>query len=136
VRAYNEGIAQEMRDAAPDADDFTWPEPREADEWPDPLFDSARGYVKQVDRRISRPASGSLFSSPMCVRTAAARSSLSARPNGVLAIAERSRARQCPATATAFVADGIKMEETIVRRTGIIAAALIAATPARVASAA
>ena len=50
VRRYNAGIAQEMADAAPDADDFEWPEPREADEWPDPLFDSGRGYIEQIDR--------------------------------------------------------------------------------------
>jgi hypothetical protein len=43
-------IAQELRDAAPDADDYEWPEPEDADEDDDPLFDSTRDYVEQVER--------------------------------------------------------------------------------------
>jgi hypothetical protein len=50
VRAHNEALAQEMLAEAPDLDDYEWPEPRDADEWADPLFDSKRDYVEQVDR--------------------------------------------------------------------------------------
>ena len=35
---------------APDLDKVNWPKPREAEEDPDPLFDSDRDYVAQVDR--------------------------------------------------------------------------------------
>ena len=35
---------------APDVDDFDWPEPDDGDEDDDPLFDSTRDYVEQVDR--------------------------------------------------------------------------------------
>ena len=34
---------------APDISDFDWPEPHEGDEDPEPLFDSLRGYVDQID---------------------------------------------------------------------------------------
>jgi len=40
-----------LEEEAPDPDDFDWPEPAEADEWEDdPLYDSTRDYVAQVDR--------------------------------------------------------------------------------------
>jgi hypothetical protein len=39
-----------MLTEAPDADDFEWPKPKDADEWEDPLFDSTRDYVEQVGR--------------------------------------------------------------------------------------
>jgi hypothetical protein len=39
----------EIEVAAPDADDFDWPEAAEADD-DDPLYDSTRPYVEQVDR--------------------------------------------------------------------------------------
>jgi hypothetical protein len=35
---------------APDFDAIEWPEPAEADEYDDPLFDSTRDYVEQCDR--------------------------------------------------------------------------------------
>jgi hypothetical protein len=43
-------IEQELEDEAPDVDQFEWPEPDEGDEDDDPLFDSTRDYVEQVDR--------------------------------------------------------------------------------------
>ena len=43
-------IDRDLEAAAPDVDDFEWPEPRDADEDDDPLFDSTRDYVTQVDR--------------------------------------------------------------------------------------
>jgi len=42
--------AQKLRDRAPDLDLVDWPEPQEADEDVDPLFDSTRGYLEQIDR--------------------------------------------------------------------------------------
>lgn len=45
-----QAIASDLRAAAPDLSGVDWPEPREGDEDPDPLFDSCRGYVEQVDR--------------------------------------------------------------------------------------
>jgi hypothetical protein len=35
---------------APNIEEVSWPEPAEADEDPDPLFDSRRDYVEQIDR--------------------------------------------------------------------------------------
>jgi hypothetical protein len=43
-------IARAFASAAPDLDDYPWPEPRMGKEDPDPLFDSTRGYIKQVNR--------------------------------------------------------------------------------------
>jgi hypothetical protein len=45
----NEVIARELKAAAPDVDEFDFPEPRDAAEWENPLFDSARDYVAQID---------------------------------------------------------------------------------------
>lgn len=45
----NEVIARELKATAPDVDEFDFPEPRDADEWENPLFDSARDYVAQID---------------------------------------------------------------------------------------
>ncbi len=42
-------INAEFDDVVPDPDQFDWPEPR-ADELDDPLYDSTRDYVVQVDR--------------------------------------------------------------------------------------
>ena len=42
-------IAAALTDQAPRADDFNWATP-EADENPDPLFDSTRDYLTQIDR--------------------------------------------------------------------------------------
>ena len=44
-------MATWLADAAPDPELFDWPEPAEAEEWSDdPLYDSTRTYVEQVDR--------------------------------------------------------------------------------------
>ena len=44
-------IARDLRDAAPDVDNYDWPdEPADADEDDDPLFDSTRDYIEQIDR--------------------------------------------------------------------------------------
>ena len=43
-------IAEELEEEAPDPDTVEWPEPEEGDEDDDPLFDSTRGYVEQIDR--------------------------------------------------------------------------------------
>jgi hypothetical protein len=43
-------MAEELEARKPDAEDYDWPEPEEGDEDPDPLFDSTRDYVEQVDR--------------------------------------------------------------------------------------
>jgi hypothetical protein len=43
-------IADELQAAAPDLDLVEWPAPVEGDEDTDPLFDSSRNYIEQVDR--------------------------------------------------------------------------------------
>jgi hypothetical protein len=44
-------IEQDLEDGAPDVDlDYDWPEPDEGDEDDDPLFDSTRTYLEQIDR--------------------------------------------------------------------------------------
>jgi len=45
-----ETLAQELEEEAPDPGEVNWPEPEEGDEDPDPLFDSTRGYLEQIDR--------------------------------------------------------------------------------------
>ena len=45
-----ENIREDLNAEAPDVDDYDWPEPDEGDEDDDPLFDSTREYVEQVDR--------------------------------------------------------------------------------------
>jgi predicted nucleic acid-binding Zn ribbon protein len=45
-----EAIGDQMVKNAPAIDDVEWVEPFDADEDPDPLFDSTRDYVTQVDR--------------------------------------------------------------------------------------
>jgi len=45
-----DAIAADLEEQAPDADDYEWPEPVEADEDNDPLFDSTRGYLTQIER--------------------------------------------------------------------------------------
>jgi predicted nucleic acid-binding Zn ribbon protein len=42
-------IERDLNDA-PDVDAYDWPEPDDGDEDDDPLFDSTREYVEQVDR--------------------------------------------------------------------------------------
>jgi hypothetical protein len=43
-------IANSLDERKPDPNDHEWPEAREADEDDDPLFDSTRDYVEQIDR--------------------------------------------------------------------------------------
>jgi hypothetical protein len=50
VAAYNDEIQEELEAAAPDPGDWEWPEPHNADDWPDPLLDCTRGYAEQIDR--------------------------------------------------------------------------------------
>jgi hypothetical protein len=45
-----ERIEHDLEDEATDADAYDWPEPDEGDEDDDPLFDSTRDYVEQIDR--------------------------------------------------------------------------------------
>ncbi|MGA3063962.1 MAG: hypothetical protein ABSD90_12180 [Methylocystis sp.] len=46
----NETIRDELMERArPILDDLEMPEPDDADEWEEPLFDSSRGYVEQID---------------------------------------------------------------------------------------
>jgi hypothetical protein len=57
IEAYQEkiqpildAIESDLEDEAPSIEDYDWPEPDEGDEDDDPLFDSTRDYVEQVDR--------------------------------------------------------------------------------------
>jgi hypothetical protein len=50
ARALYEKIEAEIEDGIPDLDQVEWPEGGEGDEDPDPLFDSRRNYVEQIDR--------------------------------------------------------------------------------------
>jgi hypothetical protein len=50
ARPVMDDIAADLEAEAPDADDYEWPEPEDGDEDPDPLFDSSRGYLKQLAR--------------------------------------------------------------------------------------
>jgi hypothetical protein len=43
-------IQHDLEDAAPDADDYDWPEPAEGDEDDNPLLDTTRDYIEQIDR--------------------------------------------------------------------------------------
>ena len=43
-------IADDLESQAPDPDGIDWPEPADGDEDDDPLFDSTRDYVEQIDR--------------------------------------------------------------------------------------
>jgi hypothetical protein len=45
-----QAIAVSLHERAPDPDEIDWPEPRPADEHSDPLYDSTREYIAQVDR--------------------------------------------------------------------------------------
>lgn len=50
ISLYRERANQRLSELAPYIDEIEWPEPSEADEDPDPLFDSQRDYVEQIDR--------------------------------------------------------------------------------------
>ena len=43
-------IEQGLVNEAPSADEFDWPEPDEGDEDDDPMYDSTRSYLDQIDR--------------------------------------------------------------------------------------
>jgi hypothetical protein len=43
-------IERALADAAPNLDDYDWPEPRMGEEDSDPLFDSTRDYIEQINR--------------------------------------------------------------------------------------
>jgi hypothetical protein len=43
-------IERALADAAPALDDYSWPEPRQGNEDPNPLFDSRRDYIEQINR--------------------------------------------------------------------------------------
>jgi hypothetical protein len=43
-------ISNSLHDGAPSIGDIEWPKPAEGDDDADPLFDSKRGYVEQMDR--------------------------------------------------------------------------------------
>jgi hypothetical protein len=48
ARPILEAMTEELKDEAPDIDDFDWPEAAEGAEHEDPLFDSTRSYVDQI----------------------------------------------------------------------------------------
>jgi hypothetical protein len=48
--SLRQAINDQLKAAAPDLDEVEWPEPNEGDEDDDPLFDSTRDYVEQIDR--------------------------------------------------------------------------------------
>jgi hypothetical protein len=48
--ALQEDIVAELEVSMPDPDEVDWPEPCDGVEDDDPLFDSTRGYVEQIDR--------------------------------------------------------------------------------------
>jgi len=50
ARPVFDAMAEELQARAPDVDDYEWPEADEAEEDDDPLFDSTRGYVEQIER--------------------------------------------------------------------------------------
>ena len=43
-------ITEDLEAKAPDPDEIDWPQPADGDEDDDPLFDSTRDYVEQMDR--------------------------------------------------------------------------------------
>jgi hypothetical protein len=43
-------IAKDLKANAPDPDEIDWPVPADGDEDDDPLFDSTRSYIEQIDR--------------------------------------------------------------------------------------
>jgi hypothetical protein len=50
ARPVLEAMAADLTDEVPDVTEFDWPEPVEGTEHGDPLFDSARSYIEQVER--------------------------------------------------------------------------------------
>jgi hypothetical protein len=43
-------IEKDLREVAPDNDQYDWPEPADGDEDDDPMFDSTRSYLDQIER--------------------------------------------------------------------------------------
>ena len=65
TEALFQGMRQSLRAEKPDPNEFDWPEAATGDEDPDPLFDSTRDYVEQVDRfkeHQQKPTTGRLRS--------------------------------------------------------------------------
>jgi hypothetical protein len=64
-------VTERLEEQAPEVEDYNWPEPRDGDEDPDPMFKSTRGYVEQIDRfkrhqgklTTRRPRAGEPFES-------------------------------------------------------------------------
>jgi hypothetical protein len=50
IEALHGRIESELRSEAPDLNEIEWPEPDDGDEDEDPLFDSTRDYIEQIDR--------------------------------------------------------------------------------------
>jgi hypothetical protein len=50
ARPLFDTIADELETEAPGVNDYDWPEPKDGDEDPDPLFDSSRNYMDQLAR--------------------------------------------------------------------------------------
>ena len=50
ARPILEAIKSDLDHEAPDTGDYDWPEPADGDEVADPLFDSTRSYLDQVER--------------------------------------------------------------------------------------
>jgi hypothetical protein len=58
-------IKLDLTNAAPYLDEYEWPEPAEGDEYDDPLFDSSRDYVEQIDKYKAydgKPTTGAVSS--------------------------------------------------------------------------
>jgi hypothetical protein len=58
VERIYQAIADELEAEAPESGEIAWPEPAKGEEHPDPLFDSKRSYVDQIDiykRHQQRP---------------------------------------------------------------------------------
>lgn len=50
ISSYLGRVKEALDEAAPNIEGIAWPEPAGGDDDPDPLYDSARDYVEQVDR--------------------------------------------------------------------------------------
>jgi hypothetical protein len=50
VEVIFDQIEEDLEAEQPDLSDWEWPEPSEPNEDPDPLFDSRRSYLEQIDR--------------------------------------------------------------------------------------
>jgi hypothetical protein len=75
-------IESDLEAEAPDVDQYDWPEPDEGDEDTDPLFDSTREYLDQIDRykeHQGKPAEALTYdrvcANPACGKSFIARSS-------------------------------------------------------------